>query len=265
MDELVKAEPWRALSQWTSARIAMGRVGASMPTAAVLEFNLDHAQARDAIHTPLDTSRMQQEFEQAGFRTLVARSRARDRSEYLRRPDLGRLLDPLCIAPLKRDSAAPEGTLTVVVADGLSSLAPASHALAVLRRLRDGLVDWQLDDVVLATEARVALADEIGQLRRAEAALILIGERPGLKSPHSMGAYLTYGPRIGRMDSERNCISNIRPESLSYDVAVFRLLHLLARARMLGATGVALKDDSEDANTLDIMPGGQRLSDQGIK
>jgi ethanolamine ammonia-lyase small subunit len=135
----------------------------------------------------------------------------------------------------------------------------------VLQPLRDGLVGWQLDDVVLATEARVALADEIGQLRGAEASLILIGERPGLKSPDSMGAYLTYGPRAGRMDSERNCVSNIRPDGLAYDVAVFRLLHLLARARALGETGVALKDDSEDSNTLDVAQARQRLSDQGIK
>jgi ethanolamine ammonia-lyase small subunit len=264
-DELVKAEPWRSLSQWTSARIAMGRVGASLPTTAVLEFNLDHAQVRDAIHTPLDTDRMQQEFQQAGFKTLVARSRARDRSEYLRRPDLGRLLDASCIAGLTRDTAAPTGTLTVVVADGLSSLAPASHALAMLQRLHDGLVDWQLDDVVIASEARVALADEIGQLRGAEASLILIGERPGLKSPDSMGAYLTYRPRAGRMDSERNCVSNIRPEGLAYDVAVFRLLHLLARVRAMGETGVALKDDSEDSNTLDVAQARHRLSHKGIK
>jgi ethanolamine ammonia-lyase small subunit len=252
--DLVTAEPWHALSQWTSARIAMGRAGASMPTQAVLEFGMDHARARDAIHTALDTDRLRLELEQAGFNTLPAWSRARDRSEYLRRPDLGSSLDSSCIEALTLNNPAPPGKLTVVVADGLSSLAPASHAVPVLRCLRDGLVDWQLDHIVLATQARVALADEIGQLRGAEATLILIGERPGLKSPDSLGAYLTYRPCVGRMDSQRNCISNIRPAGLSYDIAVFKLLHLLTQAKSLGATGVALKDDSDDAGALTLAP-----------
>jgi ethanolamine ammonia-lyase small subunit len=223
----------------------MGRVGASMPTEAILEFDMDLARARDAIHAALDTDSMRQALELAGFKTLTARSRARDRAEYLRRPDLGRSLDDSSREGLAQSHDDSAGTLAVVVADGLSSLAPTCHALAVLERLRDGLADWCLDSIVIATQARVALGDEIGELRRAEAVLVLIGERPGLKSPDSLGAYLTYGPRIGRMDSERNCISNIRPEGLTYEVAVFKLLHLLTQARKLGTTGVALKDDSD--------------------
>jgi ethanolamine ammonia-lyase small subunit len=245
-DEFVRIEPWHVLSRWTSARIAMGRVGASMPTEAVLEFDMDLARARDAIHATLDTQNMRRVLELAGFNTLIARSRARDRAEYLRRPDLGRSLDDSGRQALARHDDVSTGTLTVVVADGLSSLAPACHALAMLELLRDGLVDWHLDSIVIATQARVALADEIGELRRAESVLVLIGERPGLKSPDSLGAYLTYAPRIGRMDSERNCISNIRPEGLTYEVAVFKLLHLLTQARKLGATGVALKDNSDN-------------------
>jgi ethanolamine ammonia-lyase small subunit len=245
-DQLEQTEPWKALSRWTPARIAMGRVGSSLPTNAVLEFDMDHACARDAVHEPFNVAAMQSTLEAAGFHTLLAHSRAHDRAEYLRRPDLGRLLDPACAESLRRDSPVPLQTLTVVVADGLSSFAPAAHALPVLRRLRDGLVDWNLDPIVIATQSRVALGDEIGELRHAEAVIILIGERPGLKSADSLGAYLTYAPRRGRMDSERNCISNIRPGGTSYDLAVFKLLHLLNRARALGATGVTLKDDSDD-------------------
>jgi ethanolamine ammonia-lyase small subunit len=216
-----------------------------MPTRAVLDFDIDHARARDAVHAPFDTGAMQSALEEAGFSVVLARSRARNRAEYLRRPDLGRALDPTSAESLRLMSPAPSGTLTVVVADGLSSLASSSNALGFLLRLRDGLVDWHLDPIVVATQARVALADEIGELRQAEAVLILIGERPGLKSADSLGAYLTYAPRKGRMDSERNCISNIRPAGISYDVAVFKLLHLLDRARATGATGIVLKDDSD--------------------
>jgi ethanolamine ammonia-lyase small subunit len=229
----------------------MGRVGASMPTEAVLEFDMDLARARDAIHETLDTENMRHALESAGFTALTVRSRARDRAEYLRRPDLGRSLDGSSREALAREDNGSKGTLTVVVADGLSSLAPTRHALPLIERLRDGLVDWSLDSIVIATQARVALGDEIGERRKAEAVLVLIGERPGLKSPDSLGAYLTYNPRIGRMDSERNCISNIRPEGLTYEIAVFKLLHLLTQARKLGATGVALKDQSDSTKALE--------------
>ncbi|MDE1175751.1 MAG: ethanolamine ammonia-lyase subunit EutC [Edaphobacter sp.] len=246
-DSPVRREPWHTLTQWTSARIALGRAGGSMPTASVLEFNSDHALARDAIHMPLDTSALRERLAEAGFDTLRAWSRAQDRSEYLRRPDLGRMLDPECASSLRADNTQREGVLTVVVADGLSALAPASHALPLLEMLRNGLQRWTLDPVVMATQARVALGDAIGELRGAEAVLMLIGERPGLKSPDSLGAYLTYRPRIGRMDSERNCVSNIRPVGLSYEQAAFRLLHLLGQARIVGATGISLKDNSDNA------------------
>jgi ethanolamine ammonia-lyase small subunit len=216
----------------------------------VLEFNADHALARDAIHTALDTSELRKELEAHGFRSLTAQSQARDRSEYLRRPDLGRLLSPDCIEALTRTDALTKSMLTVVVADGLSALAPALHALPLLELLRQGLTTWELDAVVVAMQARVALGDEIGRLRRAEASLVLIGERPGLRSTDSLGAYLTYAPRPGRMDSERNCISNIRPSGLTYDEAVFRLLHLLDEARTLGRSGVALKDESDSIGRL---------------
>jgi ethanolamine ammonia-lyase small subunit len=241
---LTKDDPWRGLTQWTSARIAIGRAGVSIPTTPLLAFNSDHALARDAIYTPLNIARMRQIFQDAGFETCTVTSRARNRPDYLRHPNLGRLLDPTSAETLQR-KARLSRVLTVVVADGLSALAPMTHALPLLEALHDGLADWILDRVVLATEARVALGDEVGQIRGAEAVLVLIGERPGLKSPDSLGAYLTYQPQVGRMDSERNCVSNIRPDGLSYQQAAFRLLHLLSRARILGATGVALKDNSD--------------------
>lgn len=251
-DRPVPLEPWHALTQWTSARIAMGRAGASMRTDSVLEFNGDHALARDAIYTPLNTDGMRERFAQEGFAAAVVRSRVKDRSEYLRRPDLGRKLHADCTAELAREARAEEDRLTVVVADGLSALAPELHALPLLRELRKGLTAWHLDEIVIATQARVALGDEIGQLRQAKAVLVLIGERPGLKSPDSLGAYLTYEPRVGRMDAERNCVSNIRPAGLSYEQAAFRLLHLLRQARALGATGVSLKDDSDRVPALEM-------------
>lgn len=242
---LTRDDPWHGLTQWTSARIAIGRAGVSTPTTPLLAFNSDHALARDAIYTPLNMIRMHQLFQQAGFETLAVTSRVRNRSDYLRRPDLGRLLDPASAEALQRKEPPSPRMLTVVVADGLSALAPMTHALPLLESLHERLSDWALDPIILATETRVALGDEIGQIRGAEAVLVLIGERPGLKSPDSLGAYLTYHPRVGRMDSERNCVSNIRPKGLSYQQAAFRLVHLLHRARILGATGVTLKDESD--------------------
>jgi ethanolamine ammonia-lyase small subunit len=150
--------------------------------------------------------------------------------------------------------------LTVVIADGLSALAPMRHAIPLLEVLQKSLSGWVLDSIVLATQARVALADEIGHARGAEATIILIGERPGLNSVDSLGAYLTYQPQSGRTDAERNCVSNIRPEGLSYAHAAFKLLFLLNGARTLGLSGVALKDDS-DASWLPQLSTHKNLSD----
>jgi ethanolamine ammonia-lyase small subunit len=168
---------------------------------------------------------------------------ARDRREYLCRPDLGRSLAPECVANLRVDKRRP-GLLSVVVADGLAPMAAERNAVALLKYLREGLEGWTLDRVVVATQARVALGDAIGELRGAEAVLILLGERPGLTSPDSLGAYLTYAPRVGRTDAERNCISNIRAGGLSAELAARRLAQLLKGARALGMSGVGLKDTS---------------------
>lgn len=238
-------DPWSTLQRFTGARIGLGRAGASLPTRALLDFGMDHAQARDVIYTPLDTDKLAQQLEQRGFCTRRAWSQAADRVEYLHRPDLGRRLDAACIVGL-RETASASTRLSVVVADGLSSLAPAQHALPLLGELKARLGDWELDDIVIATQARVALGDEIGSLRRAEAVAVLIGERPGLNAADSLGVYLTYAPAAGRTDADRNCISNIRPAGLSYAQAAHKLAYLLHEARALGSTGVRLKDASDD-------------------
>ena len=237
-------DPWIALRRYTGARIALGRVGASLMTDQVLAFSMAHARARDAVHLALDTGRMAASLEAAGFQTLRAASRATDRAAYLKRPDLGRALAPECRPPLAVSGKAPRNRLTVVVADGLSALATIEHALPLLLALRTRLTTWELDAVVIATQARVALADEIGELRGAEAVVILLGERPGLSSPDSLGIYMTYAPRQGRSDSERNCISNVRAAGLSYAEAAYKLHYLLEQARLGGRSGITVKDSS---------------------
>lgn len=205
-----------------------------------------HAQARDAVHASFQTDELAQRLEDAGFRIRHAWSQAKDRAEYLHRPDLGRRLSLDCIEGLQPLTHSTR-RLSFVIADGLSSLAPAQHALPLLMALMPQLAAWDVDDIVLATQARVALGDEIGALRDAEAVVMLIGERPGLKTADSLGAYLTYEPHIGRLDAERNCISNVRPGGLSYERAAYKLIYLLRAARALGGTGIQLKDDSDDA------------------
>jgi ethanolamine ammonia-lyase small subunit len=244
---ITQPDAWHTLRRYTPARIALGRVGASLPTGEVLDFSMAHARARDAVHLPFDPETLASALKQAGFSTIEVRSLAANRSEYLRRPDLGRRLDPAC-GPLLRDDAAPIHRLTMIVGDGLSALAPARHALPLLLELQAQLAQiqtWSLDSIILANQARVALSDQIGQLRGAEAAVILLGERPGLSSPDSLGVYLTYAPRHGRSDAERNCLSNIRHEGLSYPEAAYKLLYLLEQARTAGASGVVIKDSSD--------------------
>jgi ethanolamine ammonia-lyase small subunit len=244
MNRFVAPDPWQALRRFTRARIALGRTGHGLPTEALLAFELSHAKARDAVHHPLEIEPLRSAFEGAGFATLDAHSAAGDRAQYLRRPDLGRRLSPESRGALERARAdSPE--LTFVVADGLSAFAVANHALPLLVAARERLEGWRIGPVVLARQARVALGDEIGEVLGATLVAVLIGERPGLSSPDSLGIYLTYGPRVGRTDAERNCISNVRPEGLGYAQAAHKLHYLLTQARRLALTGVALKDDSD--------------------
>jgi ethanolamine ammonia-lyase small subunit len=249
----ITTDPWHALRRFTDARIALGRAGASLPTAPLLAFNLSHAQARDAVHTPLDTGALHSELERRGLASIEVQSAAQSREQYLRRPDLGRMLDAPSAARLASHAAVagPPPDLVFVIADGLSSKAAALHALALLDRTIAQLKGWHIGPIVVATQARVALGDQVGELMGAGMVAILIGERPGLSSPASLGVYLTYRPAVGRSDAERNCISNVRPEGLIYDAAAFKLAHLLEAARSRKLTGVGLKDESVwDGNVL---------------
>lgn len=245
MKDIVTASPWEAWRSATPARLALGRAGAGMPTDEVLRFGWAHAMARDAIHAALDVAALESTLRSGGWEVAHARSQAPDRTAYLRRPDLGRQLDAEDAARL-RAAAGPPVDLCIVVGDGLSSLAVARHAAPLLAALRQHLpADLSLAPVVVATQARVALADEVGEAFRARLSIMLIGERPGLSSPDSLGVYITHAPRRGRHDAERNCISNVRLEGLAYATAAAKLGWLLREALRRGLTGVELKDDSE--------------------
>jgi ethanolamine ammonia-lyase small subunit len=243
----VDANPWDALRRFTNARIALGRTGSSLPTAPLLAFELSHARARDAVHQPLDVAALHASLNAAGFETLDVESAAPDREHYLRRPDLGRKLNDESTSRLRGYAAAAPAAFDVifVVADGLSAYAAARHAVPLLERMRTKLAGISIGPILVARQARVALGDGIGELLRARIVVMLIGERPGLSSPDSLGTYLTYEPRIGKSDAERNCISNVRPEGLGYDAAAFKLHYLLTEATRLKLTGVRLKDDSD--------------------
>ncbi|MBL6455309.1 ethanolamine ammonia-lyase subunit EutC [Belnapia sp. T6] len=237
--------PWVELRRFTAARVALGRAGHGLPTAAHLDFQEAHARARDAVHSTLDLDALEAAL---GLPAIRVASQAADRRGYLLRPDLGRRLHE---ADRARLPPAP-GAFLFVVADGLSAIgvqsgAPALIAAAVPLLRRAGLA---IAPVVLASQARVALGDEIGEAMGAAMVAVLIGERPGLSATDSLGLYLTLGPRRGRTDAERNCISNIRPGGLSPAAAAEKLLWLTGAALQLGATGVALKDEQPSGTLL---------------
>ena len=289
----VTPNPWGALRQLTAARIALGRAGVSLPTQPQLAFQLAHAQARDAVHLALDTEALRAALAglmHEGGEALALHSAAPDRDTYLQRPDLGRRLSAdsraLLLARLSADHQArvaldPAGSTTsgtassrpdddathrlhdvaFVVADGLSALAIGSHAVPFLSRLVPALQaeGWSVAPLTVVSQGRVAVADEVGQLLRARLVVILIGERPGLSSPDSMGLYLTWMPRVGLTDASRNCISNVRPAGLPYDEAVAKLRYLLGEARQRQLTGVDLKDESPAGEALPGAPASRNF------
>jgi ethanolamine ammonia-lyase small subunit len=238
------------LRDYTSARVALDRTGSSITTRRALEFSLAHAQARDAVHATLAVPSLLAALRERNLAALPVRSAAPNRTEYLRRPDLGRQLNAASAALLQSATAnlQPATSITLILADGLSALATERHALpvvdALLPLLKIGEPDatWRLTPIVIAEQARVALADQIGQAFHADATVILIGERPGLSSPDSLGAYITWSPRPGRTDAERNCVSNIRTEGLDYTTAAARIARTLTQGGRLGLTGVALRE-----------------------
>lgn len=261
---------WDALRRYTDARIALGRAGHSLPTAAQLDFQLAHAQARDAVHLPFDALGVAAALRGLGLETLLLHSAAADRATYLQRPDLGRRLDDASRRTLAewRDQqgwggAAGEAAgfdVAFVVADGLSALAVHTSAVALvsatLARLRaDSATGWRVAPLVLVTQGRVAVGDETGEGLQANAVVVLIGERPGLSSPDSLGLYISWAPRVGLTDAQRNCISNVRPAGLAIEAAADQLHQLLLQSRARQFTGVGLMDDSE-ALAPTIEPGG---------
>ena len=229
----------KSLREFTPARVDLGRTGHSLPTSELLDFQLAHARARDAVHLPLNVHSMILELKQKNIPYIVLASEANDRFTYLHRPDLGRRLNPESreqLAPLKSEYDA-----AFIVADGLSALAVHRHAAPLLELVLTKL-DWNVAPVAIVAQGRVAIGDEIGELLGAKLAVVLIGERPGLSSPDSLGIYLTWQPRPGRTDAERNCISNIRAEGLSYELAAHKLLFLMNESRRLRLSGVLLKE-----------------------
>jgi ethanolamine ammonia-lyase small subunit len=241
-------DPWHRLRALTPARIGLGRAGVSLPTAAHLDFQLAHARARDAVRDALDVSALTRDLDAAGLDSLRVRSAAGSREHFLKRPDLGRRLDgrsaeTLAAARRAAPRAAPDAVF--VIADGLAASAAQRHAVPVIAAAAGPLraAGWRLAPVVVAEQGRVALADEIGARLGAALAVVLLGERPGLSAPDSLGAYLTWQPIVGRTDAERNCVSNIRPRGLPYDRAAATLVHLMTEARRRRLSGVALKAD----------------------
>ncbi|WP_425994349.1 ethanolamine ammonia-lyase subunit EutC [Afipia sp. DC4300-2b1] len=244
-DKNVTESPWAEWRSVTPARLALGRAGAGMPTDEVLRFGWAHAMARDAIHAALDVPKLEAALHDQGWTVAHTHSRAPDRTTYLRRPDLGRVIDPDEIAKL-RTVPLVRSDVCIVIGDGLSSLAIDRHAAPLLAALKPLLAnELKQAPVIIATQARVALADEIAELLQAKLSIMLIGERPGLSSPDSLGIYITHAPFRGRNDAGRNCISNVRPEGMSYAAAAFKLAWLVREALNRGLTGVDLKDESD--------------------
>lgn len=233
-------DPWSRWRAATRARIGLGRSGDSLPTQALLDFQAAHGRARDAVHGAADLAALGRML--APLSSIAVHSQALDRATYLRRPDLGRRLDPATAPAL--DAAHDAWDVAFVVADGLSARAVEQHAPALLRACLPQLGGWHIAPVVLAAQARVALGDEIGARLGAACVAVLIGERPGLSVADSLGIYMTWAPRIGRKDAERNCISNIHADGLSYDQAAGMLCWLLREARLRKLSGVGLKLDT---------------------
>lgn len=244
---LGRPDPWRVLTRFTIARIGLGRAGGSIPTKPLLEFQLAHARARDAVQRDLDTAAVQSALSQCGFEVLRLQTAAPDRRTFIQRPDLGRILgaDAKTLLEHKANAAAPFDAV-FVVSDGLSAQAAERHAPALLERIAPKLADanWRIAPVCLVRQGRVAVGDEIGALLPAAMAVMLIGERPGLSSPDSLGVYLTWDPVPGRSNAQRNCISNVRPEGLSYVAAAHKLFYLMTEARRRKLSGVHLQENA---------------------
>ena len=250
-DPAVISNSWDSLKQFTPARIALGRAGISLPTRASLDFQLAHALARDAVNIPIDFSELELNLSLMGLESLTLNTQAENQQHYLQRPDLGRVLSDTTLACLQQ--TAPISTdAVIIVADGLSSKAIQHHALPFLTLLLPQLQAYRLAPVCLVKQGRVAIGDAIAEHYAARLCIVLIGERPGLSSPDSMGIYFTYQARSKlSTDADRNCISNIHSNGLSYEQAHKKLMFLITEAEKLQLSGVNLKDETTDTTTND--------------
>jgi ethanolamine ammonia-lyase small subunit len=250
------ARPIDDLRRLTPARVGLGRAGVGLPTQALLAFTLDHARARDAVHAPFDSAGVLAAMQAHGFRTFKVSSRAGNRDQYLRRPVLGRQLDEPSRQTLQGQVGSGVPGVVIVVGDGLSPAAVNTHAAELVRHLLPKFATGGIEPatVVVACGARVALGDEIGALLGARLVVMLIGERPGLSAPQSLGAYLTFAPRPGLTDADRNCISNIHAAGLGSDEASGKIAWLCREALARGLSGVGLKDESGLRSVASLSP-----------
>ncbi len=247
MDEdknIVIKNNWFSLQHYTNARIALGRTGVSLPTQELLRFKMAHAHARDAVFSLLDKEALLNGLNRLQVPFVLLQSKATDRQVYLQRPDWGRRLNEASAKQLSL-LANEQCDVCISLADGLSAEAINRHAIPVMDLLITRLHEhnFRIAPVCLVEGGRVAISDEIGSLLKANLSLVLIGERPGLSSPDSMSAYLTYAPQIGLTDERRNCVSNIRPEGLVYEEAVDKIVYLIREAMRLQLSGIGLKDN----------------------
>lgn len=245
MNSQITKNPWQSLRQYTPARIAQGRAGHSLPTSELLKFQEDHALARDAVYSVLAKENLEKNLQNIDFlEIIIVESQAKDRQEYLKRPDFGRKLSQSSHQKLQY-FPKKQYDLAIVIADGLSATAVNRHVVPLLALLIPALAKegWSLAPISLVMQGRVAIADEIGELLQAENVVILLGERPGLSSPDSLGAYLTHAPKVGLTDESRNCVSNIHPEGLDYQAAARKILYLLTEMKTRKISGINLKDN----------------------
>ena len=240
-------DTWIALRRFTQARIALGRAGHAVPTQGLLDFQLAHAQARDAVQLPWNIDAFAEQLRDLGEETLILQTPVSSRSEYLRRPDFGRVLTEESRIRL-RNLKASRVDVALIVSNGLSSTAVERRGIALLQTVLEGLRvrQFRIAPISLVANGRVALLDDIGSVLDAQVAVIVIGERPGLSAADSLGIYLSYAPKNGNTDAGRNCISNIHPpEGLSYESATRKLLYLIEESIRRGFSGVALKDEMD--------------------
>lgn len=248
----LQSDQWSQLRAFTGARIALGHAGISMPTQAHLDFQLAHARAKDAVRLPLDVDALEARLQETGVDTLRLNTQAAERSDYLQNPDLGRRLAPESTDMIRARLSDQAADIALVVADGLSSIAIQRNAVAFLQVLMPSLAErgYTYSAIALISQGRVAVADDVAEVMGCRMAVILIGERPGLSSPDSMGIYFTFNPHVGCQDSMRNCISNIHDHGLSYGQASAKLIYLVTEADRLGLSGIRLKDESSSESSI---------------